>query len=251
MTTNGATRTSSSGWSLAACSSKLARLLAAPIALLFPPVCVRCGRSITLGQILCTRCHPAPDSSEGSCCLICGEPLTDDTIDLCLRCGTRPQSFDRLIALGAYDDAWGDLVRILKFERETAVGRWLGGRLAADADSKAESFDWVTFVPMTVGERRARGFNQSRLLAKWVARRLRIPLRRGMRKVRRTRRQSSLPARERRKNLRGAYRSVPSRNGHVLLVDDIYTTGSTANACAQTLREAGCESVTVLVVARA
>jgi len=255
MTTSGATRTSSSVWSLAACRRRLIRLLAAPIALLFPPACVRCGRSVPLGQIICTSCLPSFDDTEGPCCLVCGDRVEDASLDLCLRCGVRPQSFERLIALGSYDDAWGDLVRTLKFERETAVGRWLAGcmadRVSDDVESSGEPFDWITFVPMSAGERRDRGFNQSRLLARLVARRLRLPYRRSLRKIRRTRRQSSLPARERRRNLQGAYRSVTSRTGRVLLVDDIFTTGSTANACAQALREAGCESVTVLVVARA
>jgi len=251
MTTNGVTRTSSSGWSLAACSRRFVRLLAAPIALLFPPACVRCGRSVALGQVLCPTCAPQPESGEGARCVVCGQTLSDDSLDLCLPCGVRSQAFDRVLALGDYDGDWGSLVRTLKFDRETAIGRWLAEQMVDRCREDPGSFDCVAYVPMTARERRDRGFNPSRLLARLVARRLGLPLKRDLKKIRRTRRQSSLPAGERRENLRGAFRAIRSVHGRALLVDDIFTTGATANVCAETLKGAGCDAVTVLVVARA
>jgi ComF family protein len=179
--------------------------------------------------------------------------VDDPLVDLCTSCGTRERGFDRIVALGPYEGPWGTLVRALKFDREPAVCRWLCARLAdvASANLRIEEVDGVTFVPMTRKERRARGFNPARRLARGVSRRLGLPLRRSLRKTRRTAPQASLPAEARRKNLREAYRAIPSRGGRILLVDDICTTGSTAEECARTLKRAGYASVNVLVVARA
>jgi len=251
MTTSGGTRTSFCAWSWL--SRVLGRVAEGVIALLYPPECVACGRPLSNPGILCSVCAASLEEPSGRRCAVCGTDLDDPALDLCLACGTRDRGFDHVVALGPYDALWGRLVRAFKFDREPAVGRWLGERLAeaAERDGMAEAVDWVTFVPMTNGERRARGFNQARTLAGHVARRLGLPLRRTLVKVRSTSDQAALSASVRRDNLRGAFRAIPSRNVRVLLIDDICTTGSTAEACARALRSEGAASVSVLVVARA
>ena len=203
--------------------------------------------------ILCGACVPETAEADGGTCSVCGAPVADWLIDLCLVCGTRERAFDRLVALGSYDSRWGELVRKLKFEREIAVGRWLSGRLAEAARRLLieDGLDVVTYVPMTAGERRKRGFNQAQVLARGVAAQLGLPLRRALIKARRTHPQAMLSARERRMNLQDAFRAVPSKGARALLIDDISTTGSTAEECARTLRQAGFSLVRVLVVARA
>ena len=104
---------------------------------------------------------------------------------------------------------------------------------------------------MTVKERNERGFNQAEILARRVARGLGLPLNRTLAKVRETLPQRSLPAGERRKNLRGAFRPVRSGSGGVLLIDDICTTTATVEECALTLNQGGYSPVVVLTVARA
>jgi predicted amidophosphoribosyltransferase len=104
---------------------------------------------------------------------------------------------------------------------------------------------------MTRREERARGFNPSRLLARATARSLGLPERRLLVKVRETVPQRALSAREREVNLRDAFRAVRSGQGAALLVDDLLTTGATADECARTLKEKGFQRVIVLTVARA
>lgn len=190
---------------------------------------------------------------DGPRCLRCEEALPSAGLDLCRRCGTRERGFDASRSLGPYESGWGTLVRALKFERERAIARFLSRRLA-DYLLKKEPFgvlDVITYVPMSFADRRHRGFNQACLLAEGVGRRLRLPVRPLLKKARRTPPQAGLPATERQANLRGAFRLVTSQAGRVLLVDDIYTTGSTVAECAHVLKRGQCERVFVLTVARA
>jgi ComF family protein len=142
---------------------------------------------------------------------------------------------------------------MLKFEREVAVARYLGHQMAdaLRAEDLADGFDLVTFVPMSRRDRRERGFNQAELLARAVARCIGCPVRRVLAKTVRTPPQGRLSAAARKRNLRGAFRPLRCEQGRVLLVDDICTTGSTVEECAQALRRGGSQSVTVLAVARA
>ena len=252
MTTSGATRTSSfvSRWFCRALRG--ARESAAGVAALFyPPQCARCGGPAAWGEVLCAACAEGLPRREGRSCRSCGDLLDDEWVDLCLRCGTHVRGFDRAVSLGPYDGGWRDLVALFKFDREKAVGRWLGRRLAEAAAQSFGRVTCVTHVPMTRGERRARGGNPSRELARFVARRLRVPERELLVKTRPTRPQRTLPARERAVNLRDAFRGVRSGTGTVLLVDDLLTTGATADECGRVLRRGGYDEVDVLTVARA
>ncbi|MDD5220962.1 MAG: ComF family protein [Candidatus Bipolaricaulis sp.] len=252
MTTSGVTRTSSfvSRWfSRAVC--RVREGLRGIAALLYPPQCVLCGVPVPWGEVLCAACVKSLPQREGPSCRHCGDSLDDARVDLCLRCGTHVRGFDRAASLGPYDGGWKMLMVRFKFEREKAVGRWLGGRLA---EAAAESFGdivCVTHVPMTRGEYRSRGGNPSRELARWVARRLGVPERTLLAKTRPTRPQRTLSARERAVNLRDAFRGVRSETGTVLLVDDLLTTGATVDECGRALKRGGCNEVCVLTVVRA
>ena len=144
-------------------------------------------------------------------------------------------------------------MRALKFDKERAVARFLAERLAGYVRTHDPfgPIDIITYVPMTRTDRRARGFNQAQLLAHGLGKRLGVPVRRLLTKVRQTPAQAKLSARERRKNLRNAFSVVRSGEGAVLIIDDIYTTGATVEECAQVLKEGGYGPVYVLTVARA
>lgn len=223
------------------------------VGVLFPPRCTLCERDLDTLSPLCPTCEQSLLRLEDPRCTRCGEPVSDASIDVCVACGTRIRSVDRALFLGPYDGAWGDLVRLLKFDREVAVARYLGRRMAdaIEAEGLVEAIDAVTFVPMSPRDQRQRGFNQAELLARYVARRIGVPMRRALVKTAHTLPQRGLSAAERNANLRGAFRPIRSGGGRVLLVDDICTTGATVEECAQALRRGGVQSVTVLAVARA
>jgi ComF family protein len=254
MTTNGDTPTSSFVWR---CISRFLRmgrrLLDSLVAALFPPRCALCSRELPGLTVVCPTCTSDLPPLSAFRCQRCGEPVEDPTIDLCVRCGTAIYASDLILSLGPYLGDWGRLVRLLKFEREMAIGHWLGSRMAEllAVSVEAQAFSAVTFVPMTRRDRRARGFNQAEVLARIIARQLNLPLRRLLIKTRETRLQSRLSASERKGNLQDAFRLLPSDCEQVLLVDDICTTGSTIEECARTLKRGGVQSVVAMTVARA
>jgi competence protein ComFC len=110
--------------------------------------------------------------------------------------------------------------------------------------------DVVTFVPSSPKSMGERGFNPAEALARPLSRTLRLPCRPLLRKIRSTTDQAELGRDERRRNLMGAFRARRVA-GRVLLVDDVMTTGATADACARALREAGADQVLVVTFARA
>lgn len=252
MTTSGVTRASSCVWRWC---SRLVRWVgrggANVAALLYPPFCLSCQGSADWGHVLCARCAATLPRISGPVCAVCGDPLSLASLDLCLRCGTRRRAFDLAVSLGPYDGGWRTLLQAFKFRREKAVGRWLSAELARRVRDAGLRVDWVTYVPMTGAEERERGFNPSRFLARAAARRLGLPERRLLAKRRTTPPQRTLSARERETNLSDAFRAVRSGRGTVLLVDDLLTTGATADECARTLKRAGFDRVAVLTVARA
>lgn len=223
------------------------------LSVLFPPHCLLCGKPTANLDILCKGCMVALPALTGPRCIKCQKPLSDPSIDLCRACGTRNRWFDRALSLGPYDGTWGVLVRALKFDKEQAVKKFLASRMAEYVISTglSEDVDAVTYVPMTRRSIRQRGFNQASLLASGLARRIGRPAVSLLRKVRQTEPQARLSAEERRKNLRGAFQPIRSVSVKVLLIDDIFTTGSTVEECAHALKTAGCKEVTVLTVARA
>jgi len=254
MTTNGGTRTSSSAWrSFSEERSPVRRLTEGILSLLYPEECVLCGRPLDRGRVVCDRCAKLLPPLRGERCRICGDLLQDPSVDLCLTCGTRIRPFQRIVSLAPYEGGWEKLIHMLKFDGEKAIGRWLGRLLAGAVRHERldRGVDSVSYVPMTRGERRERGFNHAEILARHVARGLRLPLARTLVKVRRTAPQRALSAKGRKENLRGAFEPVRSTGGGVLLVDDVCTTAATVDECARALAEGGYSPIVVVTVARA
>ena len=254
MTTNGGTRTSFSAWPASSEGGRFVSSIADGIlSLLYPPECAVCGEVVDRGRVVCDRCFEALPRLSGSRCRVCGDLLPDPSADLCLTCGTRIRPFERIVSLAPYEGGWERLIHLFKFEGERAIGRWLGSLLARLARNERldEGVDLVSYVPMTREERRERGFNQAEILAREVAGGLGLPLERTLVKVRRTAPQRTLSVRERRENLRGAFKVIRSEEGGVLLVDDVCTTSATVDECARALVEGGYSPVFVLTVARA
>jgi ComF family protein len=154
-----------------------------------------------------------------------------------------------------YQGAAEELIRQFKYHRRWRVGRWLAEHMVATANASLplEEVAAVVPVPLHWLKHRLRGTNPSEELARIIARSLKKPcLTRALRRDRWTRTQTQLGWRERTRNVHGAFiaREPLARNRGLLLVDDVLTSGATANACAHALKQAGAHRVFVLTAAR-
>jgi len=197
-------------------------------------------------------------------CVLCGAESESSLV--CRACDARlPRCADEaasgLAVRAAFDEAFAAfdyrfpvdrLVQRFKFAGDLAVGGWLAAQLAQRARALPAP-DWIVAPPLTRAGLRARGFNQALEVAKVVARATgaRLDLA-GVVKLRETAPQPSLGGRARRRNLRGALECRREFNGeHVAIVDDVLTTGATAQAMACALKAAGAGRVSVWAVALA
>ena len=227
--------------------------------LLFPPHCALCLCRTRGGEHLCADCRKTAPAIAAPFCQTCSAPHTGN-IDgpfTCSHCRERRFHFTCAVARYRSKDAVRELVHRFKYKRHYHLRHVLAGWLADtldDARLQTPPCDAVVPVPLHPVRQRERGFNQARVLAEELARRGGIPLADCLRRIRPTPTQTAFDRQARIENLRGAFRmrqNADVRNLHILLVDDILTTGSTVDECARVLTGAGAASVRVATVARA
>ncbi|HLG52605.1 MAG TPA: ComF family protein [Steroidobacteraceae bacterium] len=220
---------------------------------LFPATCYLCldpGQPPALD--LCAGCE-ADLPLNSRACPVCAAPVPDSRYP-CRRCRRRGREFDLAFAPYRYEFPLVELIHRMKYRGQLPIARILGSLLGRQLASRGPpGVDAIVPVPLHAARERQRGYNQAREIAVFAARELRLPVHdRLARRIRATSEQAELPAALRRGNLHGAFAIragwVPPR---VAIVDDVLTTGATAESLALALRQAGCRSVEVWAVARA
>lgn len=208
------------------------------------PVCRKCLREPQplIAEFFCVSCRTP---------FLNAFPLDDE--GRCALCRAGLRGFDAAYCFGSYEGTLRELIHLYKYRRVQMLSQPLADFLAA-ALPLDERFDAVTPVPLHWRKQWQRGFNQSELLARAIARRRGIPMVRALGRTRFTKTQAGLSNTERRKNVAAAFRyrraSKTLTGRRVLLIDDVMTTGSTAAACARALKQAGAGSVVLATVAR-
>lgn len=237
------------------CQPKWRILVDSARRLLWPPVCVLCGgRGREPAMDLCLGCE-TDLARLGAACPRCAQPFAPGAPALtCGRCLQRPPHFQRTYCAYLYVEPLASLIRAFKYRGDTAAGRVLGMLLSERLRERAGPLpDAIVPVPLGRQRFRTRGFNQAIELGVVIEKRLGIRMRADLvERVRDTAEQAGLGPRQRRRNVRRAFRMLKRIPGkHLVVLDDVMTTGSTVNEVARVLRAAGAEIVEVWAVARA
>ncbi|HEY0231142.1 MAG TPA: ComF family protein [Dokdonella sp.] len=221
--------------------------------LVLPPRCLLCGGAGSDGRDLCAGCA-ADFALNPVCCPRCALPL-EARAPLCGECLRHEPAFAAAWVPFRYGHPLDLLEARFKFHRDLAAGRVLAERMIERAQADLpERPDLLIPVPLHRTRLRQRGYNQAQELAQPLARALGIPLRADLLlRIQATPAQTGLDAKARRRNLRGAFEAAPAAAlpDHVVLFDDVMTTGATLRECARVLRRAGVARVDVWALARA
>lgn len=228
----------------------LASLAHSAAELLLPPTCVSCGAP---GAMICTDCGARLLFVATPRCPRCGRPLgTSRPTDHA--CITAESDLDQVFAPYAYQPPLDQIIHAFKYTGYFALARPLGELLASAWPRWFDPPQLIVPVPLHPRRLRERGFNQSALLARQLAQRRHLPLdEQALGRVRHTVPQVGLNPQQRHANVMGAFTAVPTsvQGQHVLLVDDVWTTGATMRAAAAALAAAGAARVSAFCLARA
>ena len=220
---------------------------------LWPGRCLLCSATTTSGRI-CPPCRKDLPRNQHPCPR-CAQPMPTPATPACAACLRRTPVVTRVIAPWIYTLPVDYLLHRFKYHGQLGYGDLLGSLLAEHLSTtltEVQRPGLILPVPLHPARQRLRGFNQALELARPVAQRLNVPLEsRRLHRIRATPEQVQLNARARRRNLRGAFSFEGICPPHVAIMDDVFTTGSTAAEIARVLRRAGAERIEVWCIARA
>jgi len=227
----------------------LSKAYRAALDMLFPPRCVGCGSFETF---LCHRCEEGLPAATPPRCAVCWRPYRGS--GPCPKCQQQRPAFTGLRSPYVFQDTVRELVHALKYDHQSALALPAASLLSRYLMRENLTADILMPVPLYPRRERARGYNQSALLARGLGRLVGLPVEeRALTRERNTPSQAErASAGERRLNVEGAfrYRGADLRGRRVLLIDDVATTGATLDACARVLRLSGAASVWALTLAR-
>ncbi|KUO95704.1 hypothetical protein ATW55_13215 [Ferroacidibacillus organovorans] len=239
------------------------RLKRMTITLLYPTAatCPRCEKRFrhvpldVAAPRLCIDCNRDVELLISGICAVCGRKTAHA---MCQECAKGVHSFFVARAYASYDGTTEHLIKALKYQEDLRVlpilQSWICEAYAAHYGYR----DTIALVPvpMSIEKEQSRGFNLSFELARAVARRFRLPIIEPLERVAQDKSQTVMHGRERRSAMEHVFRcaddarSLVCRHPYLLIVDDVLTTGGTADACARRLFEVGAHSVEVLTIAR-
>jgi ComF family protein len=218
-----------------------------------PPRCPGCGVIVDEVDSFCAPCWTTLQFIGSGGCESCGLPLEATDAPTCGACLARPPRIARARAAVAYDDIPRSVALKLKYGRKVALAKTMA-RYMAPLISELPRHSLLAPVPLHRRRLWERGFNQSAIVAAEISRKTGIPAQPLLlERVKSTPPLKGMSLQQRRRTVAGAFRvrgGADLRGRTVVLIDDVLTTGSTANACARALKRAGAERVELVSWAR-
>lgn len=230
----------------------LSDLVSGLLDLVYPPKCLVCDSMQP--DYLCTECISQIQLIHPPICFLCGYPIPDGS---CAECRRTEFTFDSAVSVAVYEGTLKDAIHKLKYSGHKVLGPYLGHLLVDYLHSRRKfisNIDCIVPLPIHSSRLAQRGFNQADLLAREVGQAFSLPvLMRAIERTTPTHPQVDLSIEDRRTNVVDAF--SPVRGGDVdgrvvLLIDDVFTTGSTVDSAARALRKANAREVHVLTLAR-
>lgn len=221
------------------------------IDLIFPRHCPICQDILTFGnsaRLVCPECRNKLPYVRTPSCMKCGKELECEEQEYCEDCRRIPKHYVRGYPVFNYTESIQKGVMAFKYHNRREYAEFYGEEIwnRFEPDFQRIRLDGILPVPLHWRKQRSRGYNQAELLAQYLSRQMQVPMYSGL-LVRRiyTTPQKELNDRERLNNLKKAFlfHKNDVKLNRILLVDDIYTTGATIEACAEVLRQAGIEQV--------
>ena len=225
----------------------------------FPPQCLLCNTSFTPenSRYFCNKCYDDFSFIKNPVCEKCGLPFqTQEGADhLCGQCITGKHFFDKARSVSTYDGTLRKALHGFKYNEKSLLSKPLSQILAAYGENllNQKEYDAIVPVPLHSKRLRQRGYNQALILAKTAGKAWGIKVDiKSLERVKWTIPQTVLSKNERQKRIRGSFSCSPERvrDKNLLIIDDIYTSGSTVSECARILKKNGALKVDVLTFAR-
>jgi len=227
-----------------------------------PTICVLCDTYGSKNKIICDNCYNLLGRIEHAC-VICNKPLLTDYVEMCADCYKMPPAYDKVYCAFLYEEPLKTIIQNFKYHRALYFSDFLI-KLMLKAIINKHELGLIIPTPLSLQSMQSRGYNQAAILAKSIAKTLKIPYADGyLHKTINTPNQAKISGDARRKNLENAFSckrigiwpkfSTKNYGEYpiVTIIDDILTTGSTAHAMALTLKENGVERVNIWCCARA
>lgn len=220
-------------------------------------ICSLYDKSIN-DKYICSACEKKLKKIEPPLCIKCSRPITIDSISkLCSDCYTYGRSFEISKSPYSYEGIIKTAIINFKYHNKPYYYKLFASLLIKYMmENNYTNFDYITSVPLHKSKLRSRGYNQAELIGKYISQGLSIPFLDSLKRTKKTTEQSQHSKALRRKNLRNVFaiknpgKNENIKNSNVLLVDDVYTTGSTADECSKVLLNFGVSKVYVITIAR-
>ena len=229
-------------------------MLANLMQLLIPPACLVCGSRIEdQCQVLCSDCEAKIAPVSSAVCPVCGSEIQQFPCEVCIE---EDFAFDCARSLFRFQTPVKELIHSLKYSGYISPAGYFALPLAEmiEADPALQDHDYICAVPLHRVRKRERGYNQSDLIAYATSRLTGLPYFNPVSRCVNTLSQTLLSKTHRIKNLSNAFRvknTSTVQGKKIMILDDVFTTGSTLNEIAKTLRLAGAAKITAITVARA